>query len=395
MMKTTLHPSIAAPISIAHNSELCQQSQPLKPWLQLYLAFTIILVGFYWTSTPARASELTFTDTVPLTYTPWVQVLSVPQFNPTAGALQSVNVSFQARLRGEGYYENRASVTSTISFEHTGEVLFGFDTGDDIDSMTNIAESSLDVPEYDGVGGYSAAGPLPEDDEERLKALFNGTSGGVSIAESSKSFNKVYTDSVSLERFLGSNEVGIEVLADAESSANDTTGNVDYELRSLVDAGMHITYTYLTTDIQLEKTVYLGHDNGASCPGVEKVEDTQDNPITYCFKVTNTGETYLNNIVISDTNLGISEKQMTLISGTEPLAPQASMIFYVEQILDRQFINTATVEGTPTDVTGRAVQGLPNPTDSDIAQVTFSPKALEESEEPQPNQRLFLPLVIH
>ncbi len=77
--------------------------------------------------------------------------------------------------------------------------------------------------------------------------------------------------------------------------------------------------TLVDPRINLEKTVYAGQNSGASCPGSELVIAAPNSPITYCFVVTNPGDTYLNNIVIGDTDLGI-------ISPTAPilLPPRAA-----------------------------------------------------------------------
>lgn len=363
-----------------------------KTIVMLLVGLIGCFLGLFWTVAPVQAAEITISDTVPLTRTPWVKILSVPQFDPNRGALQRVRLSFSTHLRGEGYYENRSEVTSTISFEHRGEIVLNFDNGDEIGTITATAQSSLIVPPYDGEGGFNSD-PLPQDDEERLKALFNGTSGGVSVANNTSSHSFVYTSTDNLQRFIGTGPLEITLFTDAESTANDTTGNVDYELRSYAAAVMTVTYEYIVTNIQLQKTVYLGHNSGAGCPGVEKVVDEQGKPNTYCFKVTNTGETYLNNITINDTTLGISEKQMTLISGTLPLAPNASLVFYVEGTLDKQLVNLAIVEGTPVDSEGNRVPGLENPTDEDTAEVEITPRADPETDEPLLNKKLFLPLV--
>ncbi|MFN8440389.1 MAG: choice-of-anchor E domain-containing protein [Caldilineaceae bacterium] len=363
-----------------------------KTIVMLLVGIVGLFLGLFSTATPLQAAEITISDSVPLTRTPWVRILSVPQFDPSIGALQRVRLSFSTQLRGDGYYENRSEVTSTLSFEHRGEIVLNFDNGDELGTITATAQSTLEVPPYDGQGGFNS-GPLPQDDAERLKALFNGTSGGLSEANNTSNHSFVYTDTAELQRFIGTGPLEITFFADAESTASDTTGNVDYELRSSAAAVMSVTYEYIVTNIQLQKTVYLGHNGGASCPGAEKVVDEQGKPNTYCFKVTNTGETYLNSITISDTTLGISEKQMTLISGTLPLAPNASLVFYVEGTLDKQLVNLAIVEGTPVDSGGNRVPGLDNPTDEDTAEVDVTPRADPETDEPLLNKKLFLPLV--
>jgi uncharacterized repeat protein (TIGR01451 family) len=55
--------------------------------------------------------------------------------------------------------------------------------------------------------------------------------------------------------------------------------------------------------IELQKTVYVGHDGGASCPGTELVTGALGTPVTYCFGVTNGGETHLAAVSVQDSAL--------------------------------------------------------------------------------------------
>ncbi|MEZ4557793.1 MAG: SdrD B-like domain-containing protein [Caldilineaceae bacterium] len=121
--------------------------------------------------------------------------------------------------------------------------------------------------------------------------------------------------------------------------------------------------------IQVVKTVYNGHDGGASCPGGESVQNGAGGDVTYCFVVTNTGDTYLDDIALADPSLSITEAQMTLLSGATPLAPAASLTYYYEATVDGDLLNTATVTGNPTDATGRDLPNVPNATDDDTATV--------------------------
>jgi hypothetical protein len=121
--------------------------------------------------------------------------------------------------------------------------------------------------------------------------------------------------------------------------------------------------------IDLAKTVYLGHDGGAGCPGFEAASGPVGSPVTYCFVVTNTGGTYLDTLTFTDADLGIGTGDLTLLSGTQPLAPGASLVWYYESTIAAPLVNTATVGGTPTDSGGTPIPGLPHPSDSDTAQV--------------------------
>jgi uncharacterized repeat protein (TIGR01451 family) len=150
-----------------------------------------------------------------------------------------------------------------------------------------------------------------------------------------------------------------------------------------------------TASINLEKTVYRGHNGGVSCPGSEAVSDQGNAPVTYCFEITNTGETYLNTLVFTDTILGINLSNLTLISGTTPLAPGARLLYYYQSTIPGsggERINTAQVEANPTDDQGRDIPNLPNPTDEDTARVSPLPTGADPDKEPL--QRLFMPLVI-
>lgn len=148
-----------------------------------------------------------------------------------------------------------------------------------------------------------------------------------------------------------------------------------------------------TASIKLEKTVYLTHNGGMSCPGIEAVSDQTNAPVTYCFEITNTGETYLDSLVFTDTILGINLGNLLLISGTTPLAPGARLRYYYQSTIPTgERLNTAFVEANPTDDQGRDIPGLPNPTDQDTARVSPLPTGADPDEEPF--QQLFMPLVV-
>ncbi len=147
-----------------------------------------------------------------------------------------------------------------------------------------------------------------------------------------------------------------------------------------------------TATIDLQKTVYLGHNAGATCPGGEAVASQVGAPVTYCFEITNMGETYLDTLVFTDTLLGINLSHLTLISGATPLAPAASIVYYAESTIPLgERLNTAAVEANPTDDLGRDLPGLANPQDQDTARVSPVPTGAEPSDEPL--LKLFIPLV--
>ncbi len=105
--------------------------------------------------------------------------------------------------------------------------------------------------------------------------------------------------------------------------------------------------------VTIDKTVYAGHDSGASCPGDELVWYTTAGPtLTYCFEITNTGDTHLSLASIDDTDLGIDGSDLTLLSGNPILlAPGATTASYYETNGTGDLLNTATSPPTPSPPT--------------------------------------------
>ena len=133
----------------------------------------------------------------------------------------------------------------------------------------------------------------------------------------------------------------------------------------------------LAVSIDLQKTVYLNHDAGASCPGSELSVGLSGTQVTYCFVVTNTGTSYLDTIDITDAAIGIGQVDLTLIAGTLPLAPAATISYYYEGTITADLVNTASVSANPTDMMGNDLPGLTDPTDTDTAEVDLVGPGIE------------------
>lgn len=144
--------------------------------------------------------------------------------------------------------------------------------------------------------------------------------------------------------------------------------------------------------IDLQKTVYEEHNQGSLCPGVDYLATVEKRPITYCFVVTNVGNTYLDSIVITDVTLGITTSALTLLTGTTPLAPGDSMTYFVESVVTSNLRNIAETEGNPTDGQGRDIPNLPNPYDSDPAEI-ITPTNEDSINEPTSHTTIFLPVI--
>jgi uncharacterized repeat protein (TIGR01451 family) len=125
----------------------------------------------------------------------------------------------------------------------------------------------------------------------------------------------------------------------------------------------------LNPGVEVQKTVYLGHTAGAGCPGSETVSGARNAAITYCFAVRNTGDTYLTAIQVNDPALGITVADLTVKSGTVPLAPGASLVYYYEATIQGDLTNTATTTAQPSEPNGTPIPGVPPVTDDDTATV--------------------------
>ena len=135
-----------------------------------------------------------------------------------------------------------------------------------------------------------------------------------------------------------------------------------------------ITPQQQTASILLDKQLYQGHDTGAQCETVAAVDeltvvDPDQNPIdtTYCFKVTNNGNTYLNDIRLDDAQLSIDETDLTLLpalSDSLPLAPGEMQVFYYEVVLTSSLDNSATTTANPV-TPGGTDTGQPDVTSTD------------------------------
>ena len=70
----------------------------------------------------------------------------------------------------------------------------------------------------------------------------------------------------------------------------------------------------LVPSYTLDKTVYRGHDDGASCAGRERVIAQAGDPVTWCIEVVNTGDTVLD-IRVTDPDVGLDETVTGLAPG--------------------------------------------------------------------------------
>ena len=159
---------------------------------------------------------------------------------------------------------------------------------------------------------------------------------------------------------LGRLDAGELVILAIESTIDgDLTNTATGSAQPAFDSGAALPGGRLTLDdtaavdeiapgLQLSKTVYRGHDNGATCDGVESVEGERGEQVTYCFTVSNAGDSELTSVEVTDSDLGITDTDMTLRSGSLATIPAGGSVeLHFETTIDGDLEpNTATASAT-------------------------------------------------
>ena len=131
-------------------------------------------------------------------------------------------------------------------------------------------------------------------------------------------------------------------------------------------------YDVREPSVSIAKTVYTGHDGGVSCATAgELAHADSGGEVTWCFSVTNTGDTDLDSVVITDPDLSFASLSVPGI-----LAPTASASTFYEGTQSADLTNTATASGTPVTPTGVAIPALPPVSSSDTAEIDVVAPAL-------------------
>ncbi len=121
--------------------------------------------------------------------------------------------------------------------------------------------------------------------------------------------------------------------------------------------------------VALSKTVLAGADADCSTAveGVDElVSAVAGTAVTYCFTVTNTGNTHLLVVEVVDSTLGVT---IPIAVADQQLAPAESLTVSHNDTLSTSLVNTATVTGDPVDESGDPIPEVPDVTDDDDAEV--------------------------
>lgn len=111
----------------------------------------------------------------------------------------------------------------------------------------------------------------------------------------------------------------------------------------------------LSPGVTVHNSVYSGNDFGMGCGrlGKKSLAENTNAPLIYCFEVVNTGNTRLNNVVLTN-----SELNGFFDNSINHLEPGASMIVPFIQTLGGDLVNNVFVSATPVHPDGKPIENF-------------------------------------
>jgi uncharacterized repeat protein (TIGR01451 family) len=255
-------------------------------------------------------------------------------------------------MNGDGLIGPNDKIKYTIRVSNVGQ--------GDVATGSLVIKDTLDA-NVDYVAGsltYNSPGPLQQ--------TYSGTAFPLA--------GNGITNPFDFEGRGGTHDVVFEVII-KENAAKETIVNNG----SIAFDGTTIPFTNtlpldFVANVKITKTVYAGRNGVAGCDGVDEEEGQNGNPVTWCFKIKNTGNTYLKSVTVGDAELPFNY-------GMDLLAPNQEETMSLPASITANQRSVATVRGNPSFANGDAIPGLEEVTDTSDAGVkinaspTFSPTA--------------------
>ena len=296
--------------------------------------------------------------------------------------LPEISASKEATLQNDADNDNSISpgdtILYTVNILNTSRSPFPDVTLTDIiPTDTNYVAGTAQVDYNDGSGFQAIT------DDNTGSTVFPFDEGGLNLHDD-------ITAGTEPAQLAGGEQFSVtyEILIDDFNNlAPGTTQIINQATVSGLDASTEVELKTpldfaANASVDIQKTVALGHDSGASfATSGELAEGIIGTEVTYYFEVTNTGEAPLTNISITDTNLGISLSDLTLLNGTAgtSLDPGETKVYYYEDIILQDLTNTATVSGNPTYLDGTDLDVNGNLLDDDNVIATDTAEVNENS----------------
>lgn len=348
LMASTMLPAAAAPVTITAGSG--------------DLPITQVVLDDNGSIVTQNASQGTVVDAdddrvdfVSITVDDGGTSVSLDNFN--VGSISTTNYNFPPGLTGVTAHENAAATdVNTAGFEAA------------VDRVLN----SMDLRDYLAYDGLNQSGTGWNPDFDMVFTAPLRNSDYLLVSER---FGNTFFDLVALDKtgtpIAGGNVVGFDApyrwnsgyapadqaaqpmwfsVIDIEAFGVDTEDFPIYGFRIDNDGEADVKFFGLSADpfepgMTMDKTVYAGHDAGVSCSGSELVTVATGADVTFCFTVTNTGEAVLDDLTITDADLGLAAatpSDLTVVSGSLPLAPGDTIVLAHDATASGTVTNTAT-----------------------------------------------------
>ncbi len=173
--------------------------------------------------TPASTLQYQ-SNTIAIQALDWSGVLTLPQFDPAWGTLQTVTVELFANLSGSAGVESLNGGATTLLFKSGAVLLLDQPDGGLLELDAQLADLTFHAGAYDGVVDYAGSSGI------NYATLTNSASRSVS-----------FSDGVNLALFTGTGNIQAPLSADASHSV---MGPGSIASSFVTNAGAHATVSY-------------------------------------------------------------------------------------------------------------------------------------------------------
>lgn len=287
----------------------------------------------------------------PVTPTNWNGTLTLPQFDPALGELNSVRIVVEGFVQGDVQYENTGPTGALISATHSVTINVTLPNNFVVESVPSTTRVEL-VPPFDGV------------------LDFGGFSGRTFSISNTKSISLTLTGAVDMAPYIGTSTISVPAFA-AGSSFIRGPGNLSALLRAqAASVVMSITYFFTTPGVDIEKFT-----NGRDADGPNDGEVPQIAPgdtVVWTYRVRNTGTVpfTLAEVVVTDDQPGVIPQFVPAsdTGGDGILSPGETWLYIAT--LPAQNLSSATVGTTIVPGCDPSGTGTTRPTYRNIGTVT-------------------------
>lgn len=192
-----------------------------------YLGTAVLAVSFCaMGSTNANAEQLIVNDTISVTVTDWSDSLTIPQFNPALGTLQSVKIVLNGHVEGSAAYESLDNDPALVNLDLVAEIILTRPDASVLVSVLPLANVSENAGAFDGA------------------IDFDGDSGSTFDGLSADEMDMTTLNSpADLLLFTGLGNVLLPISANGQSAATGP-GNITQLFSTSAGADVQVTYTY-------------------------------------------------------------------------------------------------------------------------------------------------------